>query len=391
MSAEQGINYRDIKTQNRALIFKLISTGKCSSRVELAKESGLTKMSVSNIVSDFIDMGIVMESHTGTSHGVGRCPIILDIAEDGPKVVGLHIGREYCSVALCDLKLNNYKTIYKKLEIYTKEGLIDLITKLVDDILENEENVLAIGVGSIGPLDLERGIILNPPNFYGITNIHIVDILKSRYDIPVFMESEYNNAALAEKYYGDGKDIDDFIFLGITNGIGSGVILNGSLMKNSSLLSSELGHVSIDFNGNYCDCGNRGCIETYASATVIHNRLKLETGLDISFKEFCERAEDSKIDRILLEMMEYLSYGLISSINMFNPQVIMLGDRGVSLPDKYLQYLEMKINHYKLSKSYNYVKIVKPKFGEMAELAGSAVCVLEQIFKGNLLVNNSKI
>lgn len=389
MSTEQGINYRDIKTQNRALIFKLLSTGKCSSRIELARESGLTKMSVSNIVSDFMGMGIVVESHMGTSHGVGRCPIILDIAEEGPKVVGLHIGREYCSAALCDLKLNNLKIIHKKLETYTKEGFIELITNIIDEILEETDSVLAIGIGSIGPLDLERGIILNPPNFYGITNIHIVDILKDRYGLPVFMESEYNNAALAEKYYGCGKDIDDFIFLGITSGIGSGVVLNGSMMKNSSMLSSEVGHVSIDFHGNYCDCGNRGCLETYASATVIQNRLKLETGLDYSFKEFCDMTDDPRIDRVLMEMMEYLSYGLVSSINLFNPQVIMLGDQGVFLPERYLSYLEMKINHYKLSKSYNYVKIIKPKFGELAQLAGSVVCVLEQIFDGNLLVNNN--
>ena len=158
-------------------------------------------------------------------------------------------------------------------------------------------------------------------------------------------------------------------------------------MKNSSMLTSEVGHTSIDFHGNYCDCGNRGCLETYASSNVIRNRLVLETEKDNTFEEFCNMTDDPRIDRVFMEMMEYLSYGLISCINLLNPQAIMLGDRGVLLPDRYLDYLESQINKYKLSKSYNYVKVIRPMFGEQAQLAGSAVCVLEQIFQGNLLVN----
>ncbi|MBQ9885269.1 MAG: ROK family transcriptional regulator [Lachnospiraceae bacterium] len=386
MIEKLGINYHDLKTKNRSLILKLLATGKCNSRIELAKESGLTKMSVSNIISDFISMGLVEESHVEETHGVGRSPIILDINKNGPKVVGLHIGREGCSVALYDLKLNKLNSTYGELSDKTKDGLVALIIGLIDEIID-KNSVIAIGIGTIGPLDLENGVILNPPNFFGITNIHIVDILRERYKIPVYMDSQYNNAALAEKYYGNGKDYDDFIFLGITSGIGSGIILNGELMKNSSMLTSEVGHTSIDFRGNYCDCGNRGCLETYASSNVIRNRLVLETEKENTFEEFCTMTEDPRIDRVFMEMMEYLSYGLVSCINLFNPQIIMLGDRGVFLPDRYLDYLESQINKYKLSKSYNYVKVVRPMFGEQAQLAGSAVCVLEQIFQGNLLIN----
>ncbi len=387
MSEEQGINYRGLKTKNRALIFKMIITGKCRSRIELSRESGLTKMSVSNIVSDLINMGIVEEAHVETIRSVGRSPIILDIAEQGPKVIGLHIGREGCSIALCDLKLNILSSIYRELKTKTKEGLVDLVLTLIDEMLDGAENVIAIGIGSIGPVDVANGVILNPPNFNGITNVRIVDIIKSKYNIPVYMDSQYNNAALAEKYFGFGKEFNDFIFLGITSGIGSGIILNGTLMQNSSMLTSEVGHTSIDYHGNYCDCGSRGCLETYASANVIEKRITMETGKVHTFAEFCEMTDDPRVDRVLMEMMEYLSYGLVSSINFFNPQAIMLGDRGVFLPDKYLNYLERKINSIKLSKSHNYIRVVRPRFGERAQIVGSAVCVLEQIFEGNLLIN----
>ena len=177
MIEKLGINYHDLKTKNRSLILKLLATGKCSSRIELAKESGLTKMSVSNIISDFITMGLVEESHIEETHGVGRSPIILDINKKGPKVVGLHIGREGCSVALYDLKLNKINSAYGELVDKTKEGLVSLIINLIDGIIDRD-SVIAIGIGTIGPLDLENGVILNPPNFFGITNIHIVDILR---------------------------------------------------------------------------------------------------------------------------------------------------------------------------------------------------------------------
>lgn len=389
MSAELGINYKDLKTKNRALIFKMLSTGKCVSRIELAHESGLTKMSVSNIISGFIEDGIIEESHIAASRGAGRSPIVLDFRADAPKVIGLHIGREGCSIALSDLKLTPLKKVYRELTEKTREGLINLILELVDEVIScTGDNILAIGIGTIGPLDMEKGIILNPPNFYGITNIHITDILKKKYGLPVYMDSQYNNAALAEKYFGYAKEYNDFMFLGITSGIGSGVILNGTLMKNSSRLTSEIGHTSIDYHGNYCNCGNRGCLETYASSTVIQRRLVMETGKDYSFEEFCQVTELREVDKIFMEMMEYLSYSLVSSINLFNPQVIMLGDRGVFLQDRYLKYLEEQINRHKLSKSYNYVRVIKPKYGEEAQLAGSAVCALEQIFQGNLLVND---
>ncbi len=387
MSEEQGINYRGLKTKNRALIFKMISTGRCKSRIELSRESGLTKMSVSNIVSDLINMGIIDEAHVDTNRSVGRSPIILDIAEQGPKVIGLHIGREGCSIALCDLKLNILKLLHRELKTRTREGLVELMLTLVDEMYAVNDNIIAIGIGSIGPVDVANGVILNPPNFYGITNIRIVDILKDRYNIPVYMDSQYNNAALAERYFGFGKEFNDFIFLGITSGIGSGIVLDGNLMKNSSMLTSEVGHTSIDYRGNYCDCGNRGCLETYASASVIQKRIAMETGQNHTFEEFCEMIDDPRVDRVLMEMMEYLSYGLVSSINFFNPQAIILGDRGVFLNDKYLNYLESKINHFKLSKSHNYVRVIKPRFGERAKIVGSAVCVLEQIFEGNLLIN----
>lgn len=390
MTEEQGINYHGLKTKNRALIFKMIATGKGRSRIELARESGLTKMSVSNIVSDLINIGIVDEAHIETSRSVGRNPIILDIAANGPKVIGLHIDREGCSAALCDLKLNILSSIYRKLETKTKEGLIQLVLALIDEIFDGADNIFAIGIGSIGPVDVAKGVILNPPNFYGISNINIVDIIRDRYDIPVYMDSQYNNAALAEKYFGFGKEYNDFIFLGITSGIGSGIVHNGTLMKNSSMLTSEVGHTCIDYHGNYCDCGSRGCLETYASANIISKRIAMETGIEHSFEEFCKMTDDPRVDRVLMEMMEYLSYGLISSINFFNPQAIIMGDRGVFLPDKYLNYLERKINQFKMSKSHNYIRVIRPRFGARAQIIGSAVCVLEQIFEGKLLINSGE-
>ena len=107
---------------------------------------------------------------------------------------------------------------------------MDNLCGLIDSMLAWEPNVLGIGVASIGPLDVAMGVLLNPPRFYGIKNVPLVAELKERYGIPVLMDHQYNSAARAEKLFGCGKNFSSFIFVGITNGIGAGIYLDGRIL-----------------------------------------------------------------------------------------------------------------------------------------------------------------
>lgn len=383
----EGFNNSSLKIRNRGLIFKLIATGQCTSRIELAKMSGLTKMSVTNIISEFMAGDLVEEIDIETKMNVGRNPIALDISHKAPKIIGILIGRDSCAAVLCDFKLHVLKQLQVDLGQCNQDKLINKIFELVDQMLAYDSNVMGIGVSSIGPVDIHNGIILNPPNFYGIKNVSIVSILSEKYNLPVTLEGQYNCAALAEKNYGNCRGYHDFIFIGITNGVGSGVVIDDQILSNTYGLGSEIGHISIDFNGNQCACGNKGCLETYIGIKVMNAKLAKVTGRGNSFENYCKQYKAVEVDEVLTDMIEKMACALTTAVNMLNCEAIVIGDQGNHLPDKYIILLEEMINSSKLSDKSRKIVITKPYFKENAQLIGSAVCFINKVFQGDVLSN----
>ena len=385
MAGKRGINNHNLKEGNRGLLLKLIATGICSSRAELARHSGLSKMAVSNIITEFIGQDIIAEKEPEQVSGQGRNPITLCISQRAPKIIGVALHRDECVVVLADLNLNILKRLSMPVNEEVSAHLLAAVCTLIDQAIPAEERILGIGVGSVGPVDIKRGMILNPPNFYGIRNLAVTAYLYERYQLPVYLDSQYNCAALAEKYYGFGRDYHDFIFVGIMNGIGSGIISDERIFRNSNGLTSEIGHVSINCGGNKCSCGNTGCLETYAGTRVVTEKLRQITGDDKSFREFCvtaEGTEEGKVDAVFREMAEHLACALISTVNLLNAQTVIIGHEGYFIPNKYLVYLEEIINRQKLSGDYRHVKVIKSFFQEEAHLRGCVCGILNRVFEG---------
>ncbi|MDD2971862.1 MAG: ROK family transcriptional regulator [Lachnospiraceae bacterium] len=395
MASKKGLNNTNLKQENRGLILKEIATGECSTRIDLAKKTGLSKMSVSNIISEFMERGIICEQETEKTEGQGRNPISLCITARAPKIIGLNIHRTECVAVLSNLQLQVQRIARTPLTDDNSGDFYPLIFRLMDEVMVEEEwsNILGIGVGSSGPLDIKRGIILNPPDFHGLHDLEIITALWEHYHRPVYMDSQYNCAALAEKYYGMGKSFHDLLFVGIARGIGSGIISDDKIFHSVNGFTSELGHVSVAWNGNHCSCGNRGCLETYAGSEVIRKRLVQVTGEDKSFREFCEeaaRAVDQKsgteralqIQEIYSDMMEKLACAITSAVNMLNAEAVIIGHAGCNIPDYYLRRLEELINAQKLSANYRHVRVCKPYFREEAHILGCACAVLSKIFEG---------
>ena len=385
-----GYNNTTLKQQNRGLILKLIVTGECESRIELAKRTGLSKMAVTNIISEFMEQNLVEEKECVRIQGKGRNPIKLCLSSKAPKMIGVHIYRGECSVILCDFQLH---ILQRRSFPVTEENhgrLLEYLFQEIDEILDRipRTEICGIGIGALGPVDVGKGRILNPPNFYGMKNIDIVSVLKERYDMPVFFDSQYDGAALAEKFFGNGRDVEDFVFVGLANGIGSGIISQGTIYRDYSGFTSELGHVSIDWNGRVCSCGRKGCLETYASSPVIARQLCQITGWKKSFREFCQidMSEYAKeTDQVLEDMMEKLACGIVNLTNLFNPQKVIIGHEGYWIPDKYICHLENDINERKLLADYHQIRVEKSYFGEDAHIIGCACSLLTEIFAGRIV------
>ena len=193
MGNNAGISIKGLKQKNQSLILKLISTRAGLSRIDLAKISNLTKMTVSNIIADLMEQGIVVEEESSSGRmqpSNGRIPTPLKLSPQAPKIIGILIKRGLYQVILGDLSGNVLDKFVDKTQRLTgAEQLLHIIFTGIDTLkARNHCPLLAIGIASIGPLDAKNGILLDPPNFWGIQNLPIVQEVTNYTHLPAFLK-----------------------------------------------------------------------------------------------------------------------------------------------------------------------------------------------------------
>ncbi|MDO5703092.1 MAG: ROK family protein, partial [Lachnospiraceae bacterium] len=203
------------------------------------------------------------------------------------------------------------------------QELVETVYALVDLLMEENENIAAIGIASIGPVNVSEGVIVNPYYFNGIHDVHIKELIEERYGYPVFFDHDNQCAALAEYLYGNGRNYQDMILVSISRGVGCGIIVQGHRIHSSYGYAPEIGHVSIDNKGPVCSCGNRGCLEMYVNSTHMQNKLQAITGKKLpSAAEYMLMSDMPEVDRVMKECVNNLSAALVSVINILNTQLI---------------------------------------------------------------------
>ena len=384
----KGLNIDSLKRINRGLVFQLLATQESCSRIDLAKSSKLTKMAISNIINEFLETGLVKE-YSEIGRGTRSNPIQLTLAPTAPKVLGVLVHRRSCEATVCDfsMKIVASKAITLP-KYYTADELMDYVFAMTDELVTKYQDIVGIGIGSIGPVDALRGMILNPPHFNQIQNLNIRDRFTTRYSLPTFLDHHYNCAALAESYYGNGKGCGNLMYLGMTYGVGLGAICGGKLFSNHNGYSSEIGHVTVDCNGPVCGCGKRGCLSLYARPPRIVQEVANSPliGKEMSFQEICDNSDQPAIDQVLMNyMITPLVYALSSAINLMNSDLILLGDDAALLPDRYLGYLEQRLNEIIFTHDYHHVSVRRALLPKEYNAAMCASTVIDQVFRGKLL------
>lgn len=381
----------EVRRENRGLILRLVATGHCHSRPEIAECTGLSRMSVTSIVSEMLEAGYLTENHEQIPQKErGRNAVSLSISHRAPKLAGVLISRNRIEGICCDLSLH---VLARRASILgpstTRESLIRKIFEILDDILVPGCSVAAIGVSSVGPVSSTSGMILKPFYFFNIHDVPIVRLLQNRYHIPVFLDHDNQNAVLAEYMYGKWRDTEDLLFLGVGDGIGSGIISCGKRYENTRGLPPEIGHVSIDMNGRLCPCGNRGCLETYIRSETVLNELRSTTGLPLSYRQFAELQDHPEVDRVFHAVMKRLAAGTINVLNIVHCQTVILGNDASFWKEQYVRELEQYVNRYQFIRERNEIRIVKASFGRDDALLGAAANAAEIIFRGNILFDKA--
>lgn len=387
----EGINKKDLKRQNRLLVLKLLCTTPDISRTVLTQKTGLVKMTVSNIINDMLAVGTVCEREKLTQENnsrSGRRQTSLGFTEQAPQIMGLSLSRHACRGIVVDLQLREvasggFVLDQQETEQSLTKKLLALVSQLNQDACGR---VGAIGISTIGPLDAERGVMLNPPNFYDIHDYPIVQILEAATGLPCILQNNMNTSALAEKYFGNYQQCANFVYVGITYGIGSGIVLNDRLYCGTDGFSGEIGHFVIDYHGRPCRCGNHGCLETYTSVPVILQQFQ-----DAFHRPFADLPdvcaycqENPEADALMRQICEILSIGLANLCNCLDPEMLILGHEGADLSEEYLQEIEQQINKRFFARQVKRIRVVRSSFGHNASLYGGPVSILSQVFAGRL-------
>lgn len=389
-----GYNSNHMKSRNRGIALQLIA-GEKLSRAELTKRMGLSKMAITKIVSELMEDGYVVEGSTEETAGAGRNPTLLEISPAAPVALGVYLSRNELSVMIGTLSLETLFRASLPLENESADTLTGKLFSLCDKAIAFAAalpcaGILGIGVSAIGPFDPEGGRLLHPTNFFGISDYPIGPLLRERYRMPVFCENDMNASAVCEKLYGVGQQTDHFIYFGITNGIGAGIISDGKLCRHSSISCGEIGHMSIRFDGPRCTCGNRGCLEVYANMPVILRKLQEMVGHPVSPEDLPALSEDPRCGEVFGETLDYLCVALVNAANILDPGCIVIGHEGAFLPDSFLTALGERVNGGILSSGYQSVEVVRSTFGDRAPDLGSVSLVFESLFSGMISSDGGK-
>ena len=377
-----------MKSVNKSIILNKIRTSEPISRAQIAKDTKLTPPTVSSIVKELIEQELVRESDLGESKG-GRKPTMLHINNNAFYVVGVDAGPETVECILADLSGKIVERVSSKLNIPITNGqFIRILKENIHKILHTSkpyhDKILGIGVAMHGVVDIETGTSLVAPNL-DLRNIPIKQKLEEEFNLVVNVENDARAMALGESWFGGHGDADSMVAVNIGRGVGSGVVINGKLYHGAQDIAGEIGHMTIDINGEICECGSRGCLQTFASGVAIaeRTRKKLEEKSEtITGEEVYKLAESGNTAyiEILEETGMIIGIGLTNLIHLINPRKIVLGG-GVMKSKKFiLPKIKQTIEQRVLSPAAKETEVTVTKLGEDATLLGAVSLLLVELF-----------
>lgn len=364
---EKARNADYTKEYNRKAVLRILRRNSMS-RAELARATGLTRASTSLIVEDLLQEGYLVELPP-QSVGRGRSATPLEVHSGAFYALGVEIARKGCSVGLSDMagKLLQYQ------KISNEEDLIGSIIRELEKMLETVDRgkVLGIGISSPGPLDCEKGQILNPPRFERWHGVEISKLLSDAFGLPAYLEHDV--CALAMRQLEQGQS-QNFMLLFVDSGIGAAIMSDGNLLGNSRSFTGELGHTTIRFDGRLCECGNRGCLETYAGIPRLLDGSRFR-----SWQDLIDNADqDPDAKKLLDQEAVYLSAGIINLLNLIPVDTLYLAGDVCYGYDKLARRLQREIGTKALDRRKNSIRIYPADQQEAVGVIAAADVVFSQ-------------
>ena len=385
------------RNQGRHLVFSHIRNNHQMARIDIANATGMSPATVTAITAELIAAGLIEEIQRSPEPGQsrrGRPRVDLKLRGKAHIVAGMKLTAKLVTAVILDLEGEQLG----KAQLPTPRAVMSAseATQLVCDLVEaaaqsaglKPEDLSAIGVGIPGTVMAETGFIDWCPlireqefNFQQMLN----DVLP----MPAFIDNDANLVAMAELWFGFGKDVPDFLVVTIEQGVGLGIVLDGKIYRGTQGFGAEFGHTKVQLEGALCRCGQRGCLEAYVADYALLREADLFAqgdGEKNSEKRLANlyaaaKAGDVTARSIFDRASRMFAMGLANLVNLFDPSLVILSGEQMQFDYLYAQTVFDAVKESTIQKGHHAPEIRIHKWGDLMWAKGAAAHALEEIVR----------
>jgi predicted NBD/HSP70 family sugar kinase len=371
----QKATRQQTKHTNTTLVLKTIYQHQTISRAHLARLTGLTRTTISEIMDDLLADGLVREEGMGESQG-GKPPIQVGLAAEARGLACLDVSKDLLTGAITDLRGRILARGELALQGRTGEAALQRVYQLLDQLIPAARNpLLGIGVGAPGRIDSSQGVIRQSVH-RGWSDLPLRDLIEARYGCHTYIANDSHIAALGEYTFG-GRRLPNLILIDVGEGIGAGMVLGGQIYSGDGFSAGEIGHISVDISGEVCACGNRGCLETYASTRAILNKARQAVG-PLSLVELRRSFEcgNPAVAALFGTAAASLGASIANVIGLMNIQHIVLAGEIIGLGEAFLGLVRAEAQKRVLPAMAAAAQVSLSSLGDDIVLLGAAALVL---------------
>ncbi|MEV4349936.1 ROK family protein [Actinoplanes sp. NPDC049596] len=366
---------RDVRRANRASLLTDLFRGGLQSRQQLAASTALSQASVSNLIGEMIEEGLVEEAGLVGSDG-GRPRVLLRVRPSYRYVVGADVAETRVLVELYDLSMARLAAATLEHDddpAQVAARLLEGLQQVVAEAGVETKDVLGFGVGVPGVVEVDDGVVDSQST--GWDAVPLGEMLRAGTDVPVFVENGAKTHGQAEMWFGAGRGARHAVIIMIGTGVGAAVVMDGRSYRGANSNAGEWGHTTLIYDGDECRCGARGCLEAYIGADRIAARLAAATGEELTPDLLPRMLEtgDERATEVFVRTAGYLGAGIADLINLFSPERIVVGgETGTAFAARFLPEIRQAAARHALRRPYSKTSIDVCELGPDAVAMGAA-------------------
>ena len=377
-----------LREGNRKRVIDALRRRGVASRAELARITGLSRSTISTIVGDLVDAGLVGEADGQPTEGethAGRPPVMVSLNSSAGLALGIDFGHRHLRVAVSDLSHTVLAEAWREMDVDHSAGHgLDAAADFVDQVLEEagaeRSRVIGVGMGLPAPIDRATGAVQDSSILPGWVGVDAAADASRRLGMPVEVENDANLGALAELVSGSAAGRSEVVYIKVSSGIGGGLISGGRLQHGVAGTAGEIGHTVVVDGGPVCRCGNRGCLETVASTGAVAELLSASRGEYVSTRRLLElcAAGDAAAQRLIADAGRAIGVAVANLCNLLNPECVILGGDLSAAGDVLLEPVREVVRRNAIPSAVEAVEIAAGILGERAELLGALALVMHE-------------